>query len=138
MKKANPKSNQIIKFFVNNPTAIVKDVAAKFKVPVTSVYPLRKRAMKQAQKVIAEQVLGIQVEEPITGNARDRQVGGDHYKAMGIEPWDVVDTWPIEQRVGYYRGNAVKYLMRMGTKDMTAVDVGKAQHYMQKLLEVLS
>jgi hypothetical protein len=22
---------------------------------------------------------------------------------MGIEPWDVVDTWPLEQRIGYQR-----------------------------------
>jgi hypothetical protein len=29
---------------------------------------------------------------------REKQFGGDHYKRMGIEPWDVVDTWPLEQR----------------------------------------
>jgi hypothetical protein len=27
---------------------------------------------------------------------REKQFGGDHYKRMGIEPWDVVDTWPLE------------------------------------------
>jgi hypothetical protein len=32
---------------------------------------------------------------------REKQFGGDHYKRMGIEPWDVVDTWPLEQRIGY-------------------------------------
>lgn len=69
--------------------------------------------------------------------ARDRQVGGDHYKEMGVEPWDVVDTWPREQRIGYYRGGALKYLMRMGSKDIDAVEVAKGQHYMEKLLEVL-
>jgi hypothetical protein len=46
-----------------------------------------------------------------------KQFGGDHYKRMGIEPWDVVDTWPLEQRIGYYRGGALKYTMRMGNKD---------------------
>jgi len=69
--------------------------------------------------------------------ARDRQVGGDHYKRMDIEPWDVVDTWPLEQRVGYYRGGALKYLMRMGSKDQSAEEIGKGQHYMEKLLELL-
>lgn len=69
--------------------------------------------------------------------ARNRQVGGDHYKEMGVEPWDVVDTWPYEQRVGYYRGNALKYLMRMGRKDEAAIEAAKCQHYIQKLLEVL-
>ena len=37
--------------------------------------------------------------------ANDYQVGGTHYKDMGVEPWDVIDTWPIEQQVGYHRGN---------------------------------
>ncbi len=75
------------------------------------------------------------VESP---RAKDRQVGGDHYKVMGVEPWDVVDTWPREQRIGYYRGNALKYLMRMGSKDAAPMEVAKGQHYIQKLLEVLN
>jgi hypothetical protein len=69
--------------------------------------------------------------------ANSRQVGGDHYKMMGVEPWNVVDTWPIEQRIGYYRGGALKYLMRMGSKDEAPMEVAKGQHYMEKLLEVL-
>lgn len=69
--------------------------------------------------------------------ARDRQIGGDHYKRMDIEPWDVVDTWPLDQRIGYYRGGALKYLMRMGSKDESAEEIAKGQHYMEKLLELL-
>lgn len=69
--------------------------------------------------------------------ANDMQYGGDHYKNMAIEPWDVVDTWPIEQRIGYYRGGALKYLMRMGSKDESPLEIAKGKHYMQKLLEVL-
>jgi hypothetical protein len=56
---------------------------------------------------------------------------------MGVEPWDVVDTWPHEQRIGYYRGCALKYIMRMGSKDVSAQEAAKGQHYIQKLLEVL-
>jgi hypothetical protein len=70
--------------------------------------------------------------------ARDKQVGGNHYKAMGVEPWDVVDTWPVEQRIGYYRGGALKYVMRMGNKDEAATEIGKGKHYLEKLLEVLN
>ena len=70
--------------------------------------------------------------------ARDKQVGGVHYKVMGVEPWDVVDTWPIEQRIGYYRGGALKYIMRMGSKDASPREVAKGQHYLEKLLEVLN
>jgi hypothetical protein len=69
--------------------------------------------------------------------ASDVQVGGDHYKSLAVEPWDVVDTWSYEQRVGFYRGNAIKYLMRMGRKDETPVEAAKGLHYMQKLIEVL-
>ena len=69
--------------------------------------------------------------------AKNRQVGGDHYKVMGVEPWDVVDTWPREQRIGYYRGCALKYLMRMGGKDDPSMEIAKCHHYIEKLLEVL-
>ena len=75
--------------------------------------------------------------EGITTRANDKQVGGDHYKNMGVEPWDVVDTWPIEQRIGYYRGGALKYIMRLGNKDEMAQEAGKGLHYLEKLLEVL-
>jgi hypothetical protein len=71
-------------------------------------------------------------------SARDKQIGGNHYKAMGVEPWDVVDTWPVEQRIGYYRGGALKYIMRMGSKDESPKEVAKGQHYLEKLLEVLN
>jgi len=65
------------------------------------------------------------------------QVGGTHYVKMVIQPWDVVDTWPIEQRIGYYRGGALKYIMRMGEKDASLQEIQKAAHYCQKLAEVL-
>lgn len=70
--------------------------------------------------------------------ARSEQVGGDHYKRMAVQPWDVVDTWPLEQRIGFYRGNALKYIMRLGDKDAPADNAGKAAHYCRKLVEVLS
>ena len=70
--------------------------------------------------------------------ARDKQIGGAHYKSMGVEPWDVVDTWPLEQRIGYYRGGGLKYVMRMGTKDEAPQEIGKGKHYLEKLLEVLN
>ena len=69
--------------------------------------------------------------------ARDIQIGGDHYKNMGVEPWDVVDTWPIDQRIGAYRHGALKYVMRMGTKDANIKEIKKSIHYLQKLVEVL-
>jgi len=70
-------------------------------------------------------------------SANDRQVAGTHYKDMGVQPWDVVDTWPIEQQIGYYRGGALKYVMRLGTKDEQLQEALKAGHFIEKLIEVL-
>ena len=70
-------------------------------------------------------------------SADQLQFGGDHYKTMEIEPWNVIDTWPLEQRIGYYRGNALKYLMRLGRKDEELQEAQKAEHYARKLIETL-
>jgi len=66
-----------------------------------------------------------------------RQVGGDHYKKLAVQPWDVVDTWPTEQQIGYYRGGALKYVMRMGSKDESIQEISKGIHYLEKLVECL-
>lgn len=70
-------------------------------------------------------------------NASKDQHGGDHYRNMQISPWDVVDTWPLAERIGFYRGNLLKYTMRMHDKDAPEDNVGKANHYARKLAEVL-
>lgn len=88
-----------------------------------------------AGDIIAYRV--VEAAKPKPQTARDTQVGGDHYKKAGVQPWDVVDTWPIEQQIGFYRGNALKYVMRMGTKDENLREIRKAAHYLQKLVEVL-
>ncbi len=68
---------------------------------------------------------------------RGYQVGGDHYKRLDVQPWDVFDCWPLEQRIGAYRANATKYLMRMGAKGSAVEDARKARQYLEKLIEVL-
>ena len=86
------------------------------------------------KEAIEERRLSIE-HEVKTANAK--QVGGDHYKKMGVEPWDVIDTWPLEQKIGAYRAGALKYLMRMGSKDEEVQEIGKGIHYLEKLTEVL-
>jgi len=71
-------------------------------------------------------------------NAGEYQVGGNHYQKMGIQPWQVFDTWPVEQQIGFHRGNAIKYLMRLGSKDEQLQEAKKALQYCQKLIEVLN
>lgn len=70
-------------------------------------------------------------------NAQNMQVGGDHYLNMAIQPWSVIDTWPIDQQIGYYRGTALAYLMRAGSKEGNDLEteVRKAIHTLQKLIE---
>ena len=69
--------------------------------------------------------------------ANDRQVAGNHYKRMGVQPWDVIDNGDREQAIGFYRYNALKYIMRAGEKGEFKEDIAKAEHYIQKLLEIL-
>jgi hypothetical protein len=134
------KKQQVINHFIKHPLSTPKVVSEKFSMALPAVYTLRKQALAQfieqknadIPEVVAAPVI---VETP---QASTRQVGGDHYVEMGVQPWDVVDTWPRDQRIGYYRGGALKYLMRMGSKDESPIEVAKGQHYIQKLLEVLN
>lgn len=93
------------------------------------------RANEQEQERVASLQHQAQLGAKIRAN--EKQVGGDHYKNMGVEPWDVIDTWPLYQRIGYYRGGALKYIMRLGSKDEMEQEAGKGLHYLEKLLEVL-
>lgn len=63
--------------------------------------------------------------------ANDYQHGGDHYKQKQIQPWDYI----IANNLGYLEGNAIKYITRWKAKGGIQ-DLKKAQHYIQKLIEV--
>lgn len=68
-----------------------------------------------------------------------RQVGGDHYRTKAVQPWDAMQAWMTpEQFVGFLRGNAVKYLARAGSKGDALEDYRKAQHYLARLIEVMT
>ncbi len=68
--------------------------------------------------------------------ANDLQIGGQHYKEMGMQPWDVMEAvMTREEFIGFLKGNIIKYSMRQGKKDSD--DAGKARHYRMKLDEVL-
>lgn len=63
--------------------------------------------------------------------ANDTQVGGDHYKAKAVQPWDFI----IANGLGFLDGNIVKYVTRFRSKGGVE-DLRKAQHYLEKLIEV--
>jgi len=66
----------------------------------------------------------------------DAQVGGDHYSAMAVTPWQFLEACltPDEMR-GYLKGEAIVYLARERGKNGRE-DISKAAHVLQKLLEV--
>ena len=138
------KSQKVREYFQKHPLATPKEVGSKFKLARSVVYAVRKEVQagfieqSNAEASIVEHGYVHPREEfKPSQRANDMQFGGDHYKNMGVEPWDVVDTWPREQRIGYYRGGALKYIMRMGAKDGSPMEIAKGKHYMEKLLEVL-
>lgn len=68
--------------------------------------------------------------------AQKHQVGGNHYVKLEIQPWDAMKCWMThEEFKGFLRGNAIKYLAR--DKDENVLDLRKARHYIDKLIEEL-
>jgi hypothetical protein len=71
-------------------------------------------------------------------SANNRMVGGTHYTSRTVQPWTAMEAWMSkEEFVGFLRGNAIKYLARCNEKGGVE-DVKKAQHYIEKLIEVLN
>lgn len=63
--------------------------------------------------------------------ANDIQVGGEHYKSLKPEPWDVIVAWDLP----YLAGNVIKYVARYRNKGGIE-SLKKARHYLDKLIEV--
>jgi len=62
--------------------------------------------------------------------ANDRQVGGDHYRSP-IQHWD----FAAANRLDYFQGQITKYVCRWREKNGIE-DLKKAQHFLQKYVEV--
>jgi hypothetical protein len=73
---------------------------------------------------------GATVPEAIT-RANDTQVGGGHYKARAIEPWDVVALLGLDP----FQADIMYYLIRWKEKNGLE-DLEKALHWLQKYVEV--
>ncbi len=65
--------------------------------------------------------------------ASSKQIGGNHYKDMPIQPSEYI----TKNGLGWYEGNAIKYITRYKTKGGKQ-DIEKAIHYLELLLESLS
>ena len=67
--------------------------------------------------------------------ADKKQVGGDHYMNMGLQPWKAMKAWMSEEEFkGFLRGNIIKYVARCWDKNGVE-DLNKAMHYLEKLIE---
>jgi len=60
-----------------------------------------------------------------------RQEGGDHYKRLKLQPWEIIDALGLD----FYLGNVVKYVIR--DKGDRIGDLKKAIHYLEHKIELL-
>ena len=63
-------------------------------------------------------------------DVQKKQVGGDHYEAMAIQPWEVIQRGDLD----FWEGNVIKYVMRYRAKNGLE-DLKKARHYLDYLIE---
>jgi hypothetical protein len=74
----------------------------------------------------------------ITPPAVSSQVGGDHYKNMKLQPWQVMRAvMTREEYTAYHIGTVIAYLMRHKAKGGEQ-DIKKAQHHLTELVEYLN
>ena len=74
----------------------------------------------------------------MTTHSNSYQVGGDHYTKATLQPWDVMQAWMKPEIFhGFLIGNVIKYVYRAGSKGIEVEDFKKAQHYLQKLINVI-
>lgn len=57
-----------------------------------------------------------------------------HYQLGGIEAIDVIDE-AVADPASFYRGNAIKYLLRAGKKGDAREDLRKARYYIDRELD---
>lgn len=61
----------------------------------------------------------------------DKQVSGNHYKDLPIQPVEYI----YANALGYFEGNVIKYVSRWRKKNGIA-DLEKAKHYIDLLIEL--
>jgi hypothetical protein len=66
-------------------------------------------------------------------SALDKQVSGNHYKDLPIQPVEYI----YANALGYFEGNVIKYVSRWRKKNGIA-DLEKAKHYIELLIEMES
>ena len=71
------------------------------------------------------------MEEGKEKSALDEQVGGDHYRKLGIQPIELIR----DINANFFQGNVIKYITRY--KDKNGIkDLEKARHYLELMREL--
>ena len=65
-----------------------------------------------------------------TYDSLEKQVGGNHYSKMKIQPAEFIN----ENKILFAEGNAIKYICRHQKKGKRK-DIEKAIHYLEMILE---
>jgi hypothetical protein len=142
-----------------NPTLKPQEIHTLFQIPLPRAYRIRNELVREklisirtsrtkakkltfktknrydvpADPIVTPEVAPVVSSEPI--KADDYQVGGNHYKDMGVPPWDVIEaTLTKPEFIGFLKGNIIKYSMRQGVRG--EVDSQKCKHYIIKLEEM--
>ena len=138
-----------------NPTLKPQEIHTLFQIPLPRAYRIRNELVREklisirtsrtkAKKVVLRKKPVVTPEvapevTPVVGKpvkADDYQVGGNHYKDMGVPPWDVIEaTLTQTEFIGFLKGNIIKYSMRQGIRG--EIDSQKCKHYIIKLDEML-
>ena len=66
----------------------------------------------------------------MTSKAYNKQVGGDHYKNMKIQPSQFIN----ENHLPFAEGSAIKYILRHRLKGKRQ-DLEKAIHFIEMIIE---
>jgi hypothetical protein len=137
----------------DNPTLLPNDIRDLFEIPAARVYKIRNELVKEKLMTVKKLRTKVKVKGPRTitfvpssppvvtpvigeaTTADDFQVGGNHYKEMGVPPWDVIEsTLSREEFIGFLKGNIIKYSMRQVQRG--DIDSNKCRHYIIKLDEM--
>lgn len=65
--------------------------------------------------------------------ANERQVGGSHYQGSHYEHWDIV----VDHKLNYFEAQILRYVMRCRKKKNMLEDLHKAEHFIQKYIELV-
>ena len=71
------------------------------------------------------------MEEGKEKSALDEQVGGDHYKKLGVQPVELIR----DINANFFQGNVIKYVTRYKNKNGIK-DLEKAKHYLELMKEL--